>query len=248
MSEEFYRRDLTGARFEEVDLSGARLRNVLLKDTVIRGAWIEDVEIDAEVRHLVVNGVDVGPLIEAELDRRDPDRRLLRAQTADECRRGWAMVMRRWDATMARARELPEEVLHERVDDEWSFVETLRHLVFATECWALRVIQGDPAPYSPVGLPFTGWEVPAALPVDPGARLELDVVLASRARRLEAVRRIVDGLTDAELERTTEPVAGPGYPESGTFAVRAAVATILREEYLHREFADRDLAVLAGRL
>ena len=30
---------------------------------------------------------------------------------------------------------LPPDLLHERVDDEWSFIETLRHLVFATDAW-----------------------------------------------------------------------------------------------------------------
>src|SRR5215211_4441379 len=47
-------------------------------------------------------------------------------------------VVSRWDAVVRRALALPEDLLHERVDGEWSFIETLRHLVFATDAWVLR--------------------------------------------------------------------------------------------------------------
>lgn len=228
------------------ELSDTWLRNVYARDVVVRGGWFENVDIDAEIKNVVINGVDIGPLIDAELNRRDPERALLDPSDADGYRAGWAMVSRRWDETIARARELPEPLLHERVDDEWSFVETLRHLVFATECWALRVVEGDPAPYSPVGLPFTEWEVPPGLPVDPDATFSLDEVLAVRADRRAAVGRIIGSLSDADLTRMTEPVHGPGWPESGSFPVGEALRTILKEEYLHRTFAERDLAVLTG--
>jgi hypothetical protein len=228
------------------EISG-RYRDVYAQDVVLRGGWLQNIDIDAAIENVVINGVDVVPLIEAELNRRDPERHLIDPPDADGFRAGWAMVSRRWDDSVARARTLPEELLHERVDEEWSYVETLRHLVFATECWALRVVEGDRAPYSRVGLPFTEWEVPAELRLDVDLRLGLDEVLAVRADRQAAVSRIVDGLTDADLTRTTEPVTGPGWPESGTFEVRGALQTILNEEYLHRQFAERDLAVLTGR-
>jgi DinB superfamily len=35
-------------------------------------------------------------------------------------------------------------LLHESVGGEWSFIETLRHLVFATDSWIRRAILGDP--------------------------------------------------------------------------------------------------------
>jgi hypothetical protein len=39
---------------------------------------------------------------------------------------------------------MPEDKLHESVDDEWSFVQTLRHLVFAEEAfWHNRYAQRD---------------------------------------------------------------------------------------------------------
>ena len=247
MTEEFYRTDLTGARFEEVDLSDSWWRNIYLRNVVMRGMWLENVDIDGGVRNVTVNGVDVGPLIEAELDRRDPDRVLVRAETADDFRVAWEMTERRWAATIGRARALPEELLHEQVRDEWSFIETLRHLVMATDSWVLRVYLGDPWPYHPLGLPFTEMEDIPGFPNDPDARPSLEEILAVRESRFAIVREVLAGLTDERLAGTTEPVEGPGYPPTARYEVRRALGAILNEEWLHREFAERDLAVLEER-
>ena len=248
MPEEIYRKDLTGARLEEVDLSGSWWRNVYLRDVVMRGIWFQHVDIDGAIDGLTINGVDVGPLIEAELDRRDPDRVLVRAETVNDFRAGWAMTERRWAATMAHARSLPDGLLHERVRDEWSFVETLRHLVFATDAWVLRVLLGDPAPYHPLGLPFTEMEeeVPG-LVTDPGVRPSLDEIAEVRESRFAVVRQVLADLTPERLDSTTTPVTEPGYPPSEPYAVRRALGAILTEEWLHREYAERDLAVLEQR-
>ena len=55
----------------------------------------------------------------------------------------WDTVERLWADTLARAERLPERLLHERVDDEWSFTETLRHLVFVADSWTGRMVLGD---------------------------------------------------------------------------------------------------------
>jgi DinB family protein len=138
-------------------------------------------------------------------------------------------------------------VLHERVDGEWSFIETLRHLVFATDAWVLRVVLGDPAPYHPLGLVHS--EMPAdtrLVPWNPEARPSLDEILAVRADRMARVARALDELTDEQLDAMTEPVLEPGYPASESFAVRRCFSTVVNEEWLHREYAERDLARLAG--
>ncbi len=245
---DYLRADWTRSRFEEVDFSQSRFHNVYFKDTVIRGAWLQRVEIDGYVDEVTINGVDVGPLIEAELDRRDPDRRLVRPTDADGFRRAWDVVLRRWDAAVQRARALPEDVLHERVDGEWSFIETLRHLVFASDAWVLRAVLGDPAPYHSLGLAHS--EMPADTPAVPhnrDARPSLDEVLAARAERTAIVARMLEELTDQRLEEMTEPVLEPGYPESKSFPVRRCLGAVVQEEWLHREYAERDLAVLEGR-
>ena len=71
---DFTRENLAGSRFEEVDLTGARFRNVYLTGAVIRGAVLVNVEIDGLIEDVTINGVDVVPLVEAELDRRYPGR------------------------------------------------------------------------------------------------------------------------------------------------------------------------------
>jgi DinB superfamily len=245
---DYLREDWSHSRFEEVDFSQSRFHNVYFQDTVIRGAWLQRVEIDGYIDDVTINGVAVGPLIEAELDRRDPDRRLMRPSDADGFRRAWNVVVRRWDAAVDRARALPEDLLHERVDGEWSFIETLRHLVFATDAWVLRAVLGDPAPYHPLGLAHS--EMPSdtpAVPRDADARPSLQEILAVRTLRMATVTRVLDELTDDQLETMTQPVLEPGYPESESFPVRRCLGAVVNEEWLHREYAERDLAVLEGR-
>ena len=245
---DFLREDWSHSRFEEVDFSQSRFHNVYFVDTVIRGAWLQHVEIDGYIDDVTVNGVDVGPLIEAELDRRDPDRRLVRPTDADGFRVAWDVVVRRWDAAIHRARALPEDLLHERVDGEWSFIETLRHLVFATDAWVLRALLGHPTPYHPLGLRHS--EMPAdtpAVPHDPDARPSLDEILAVRTDRMAAVADVLDELTNERLEQMTQPVLEPGYPESESYPMRRCLGAVVNEEWLHREFAERDLAVLERR-
>ncbi len=241
-------KDWSHSRFEEVDFSRSRFHNVYFTDTVIRGAWLQRVEIDGYIDDVSVNGVDVGPLIEAELDRRDPDRTLMRPTDADGFRRAWVVVVRRWDAAVQRARALPEELLHERVDGEWSFIETLRHLVFATDAWVLRAVLGDPAPYHPLGLAHSEMAADIrGVPRNPDARPFLDEVLAVRTDRMATVAEVLGRLTDERLGQMTQPVLEPGYPESESFPVRRCLSAVVNEEWLHREYAERDLAHLEGR-
>jgi uncharacterized protein YjbI with pentapeptide repeats len=151
----FEHEDLRGARFRLVDLRGARFEQIPLHDAVMRGVELVDVDIDGEVVNLTINGVDVAPLIEAELDRRDPDRARMRPTDPAGFREAWGIVERRWADTVTRARRLDPELLHESVDGEWSFIQTLRHLVFATDAWIRRALLGDPRPWDPLDLPFT---------------------------------------------------------------------------------------------
>ena len=245
---DFTREDLAGSRFEQVDLAGARFRNVDLTGAVIRGALLVNVEIDGLIQDVTINGVDVVPLVEAELDRRYPDRAKMRPADADGFRQAWDILEPLWQQTVARARAMPPDLLHERVDDEWSFIETLRHLVFATDAWVSRAILGQPSPWDPLGLPHDEMPDETDVPWDKGARPSLDQVLALRADRMATVRQVLAGLTDAKLAGWTEPVTAPGYPASESFAVRRCLQAILTEEWEHRLFAERDLAVLESRL
>ena len=171
-----------------------------------------------------------------------------RPSDAHGVRAAWADVERRWEGTVSRARSLPPDSLHERVDGEWSFVETLRHLVFVTDAWVSRGLLGERAPYHPWGLPTTGLRGGGVLPNDVGARPALDDVLRIRAGRQATVRRVLDGLTDEVLAETAERVRGPGHPRAGVYPVRRCLLNVVGEEWEHRKYAERDLAVLESRV
>ena len=55
---------LTGARMRAVDLSGADIRGAALIGTRLNGLELADVEITGELRNVVINGVDIAPLVE----------------------------------------------------------------------------------------------------------------------------------------------------------------------------------------
>jgi uncharacterized protein YjbI with pentapeptide repeats len=239
---------LTDARFHDVDLTNARFHLVDLTGAVIRGAALVNVDISGEIENLRVNGVDVVPLVEAELNRRYPDRVKMRPTDADGFREAWVALERLWQQTVERARGMDPDLLHERVDEEWSFIETLRHLVFATDAWVRRAMLGDPSPWDPLDLPHDEMADESSVPRDRDARPSLDQVLALRADRMNAVRQVIADLTDEQLAGTTTPVTEPGYPEPESFAVRRCLSAIVNEEWHHRLYAERDLDVLTGRV
>lgn len=245
--ERFEHERLVDARFRLVDLSDARFDQVDLRGVVMRGVRLVDVDIDGEVSNLVINGVEVGPLIEAELDRRHPDRAKMRPSAPEGLREAWAIIERSWAETVARARRIDPHLLHASVDDEWSFIQTLRHLVFATDSWIRRAILGEPRPWDPLALPHDEMEDTPGVPRDRDARPTLDEVLALREDRMATMRRVLADLTEEQLDSRTVPVTEPGWPGPESFAVRECLLCILDEEWHHRLYAERDLDVLESR-
>jgi uncharacterized damage-inducible protein DinB len=245
---EFDRADMSGSRFTMVRLNGTTFRDCDMRQMTLRGVELVDTDIDGEIDHLVINGVDVAPLIEAELDRRHPERRRFRPTTADGFREAWDLNERLWAATVDRARKLDPEQLHESVGEEWSFIQTLRHLAFASESWVGRGVLGDPSPWHPLSLPWDQMPPYEGVPWDRDARPSLDEALALRHQAMTLVRGVLNDLTDEELSTETAPLVGPGWPPEGsTFPVRQCLRIVLNEEWWHRQFAERDLAVLEER-
>jgi hypothetical protein len=142
-------------------------------------------------------------------------------------------------------RRVATAMLHAQVNGEWSFIQTLRHLLFVTDVWASRALLGIAAPYHPLDLPPAGMKNPP-IPGDLGARPSLREVLRIRDERLAIVRTVMAGLTDDALERATVRVRGPGYPRAGTYQVRRCTRVLLDEERQHRRYAERDLSILEG--
>src|SRR5579859_370315 len=149
---------LHGAEFVDADLRGARFRGADLSGVVMRAVDVRGADIDAPwlfrgESFLRINGVDVIPLVEAELNRRFPGRAGRHATDPDGLRAAWAALERTWAATLTRAAAMPAGTVDVSVDGEWSFAQTLRHLVMATDTWLGRAILGTGQPYHPIGQP-----------------------------------------------------------------------------------------------
>jgi hypothetical protein len=182
--------------------------------------------------------VDVEPLIEAELDRRHPERTQLRTRTVDGLRTAFDVLDAMWAPTIERARRLPEAKLHERVGGEYSFIETLRHLLFATDAWLIRMVLGVPNAYHE-------WAVPPDLPPDapPDTGPELDPVLEVRAERMGRLRDYLSRGPDTDRAAAGWP-PHPGGQTQETWRVIECFDVVLREEWWHHQYATRDLAAL----
>ncbi len=212
-------------------------------------SWLVGVDVSGFVRQFVINGVDVSDFVEAELDRRHPERVQLReVASAADFRAMWDTVERLWSQASERAARLPEAALYERIDDEWSFVETLRHLVFITDSWASRTVLDDARPYHPLGVTQTAYSPIDAtrLGIVAGATPAYAEVMQVRRDRMASMRAIVDGLNDADLDRMCSRSPAPGYPE-GDRSVGECLGVVMDEECEHYRFASRDLAVLEAR-
>jgi hypothetical protein len=232
--------------FRNRSLRGSRFTGCDFGDVVIRGSDVAGMEIESPWllegdSRLLVNGVDVVPLVDAELNRRFPGRALRDARDPDGLATAWAALEQTWQATLDRARALPAGTLDASVADEWSFTQTLRHLVMATDTWLGKAILERDRPYHPAGLPNDD-DSPAYdasdFSAEPPAFRE---VLEARADRQAMVRHYIATLTPEELAAPRRNPHAPDFPET----VLSCVRTILEEEWEHHRYAVRDLDILA---
>jgi hypothetical protein len=238
-----------GARFTSADFAGATFRDCNMTGLKVVDCWLVDAHIGGYLRNVFVNDVEVTEYVESELGRRHPERVQLRQmKTADDYRAMWGTVEALWSAAVERARALPETARQERVDDEWSFVETLRHLIFATDAWVSSAVLDEPRPFAAIGRTHTGYptEDAAAIGIDADAQPSFEEVLVVRAERMAVVRGIVDDVTDDGLEQICTRPPAPGYPEEPR-TVGQCVRVVMQEECEHHRYATRDLAVLEAR-
>jgi hypothetical protein len=230
--------DLTGAEFWGADLSGATFRDVNLTDTTISHAWLVNVDIDALVDRLVINGVDVTDYVN-EHDPWYPLRAMIRPETPDDMRTAWAALEAEWDATIARAQALPETAQHESVNDEFSFVQTVRHLVFAMDKWFTAPVLGEG--FDPIGLPNSG-SVDFPWPgLDYALTPTAAEALAVRADRATRFRDFLASVSADDLSRPIEVL------ENGPNSLHECIFTVFEEEFWHDRYAVRDLEVLEAK-
>ena len=226
---------MSGAEFRDVDLSAARFQNVNLTGAQFREAMLVNARLSGLIDGLRVNDVEVAPLIHAELNRRYPEREKLRPRDAAGVREAWIVIEDMWAPTMARAASLPEPVLHERVGGEWSFLETLRHLVFVVDVWISGNGLGQTGQFHRLGVAPTFVPDPAAMGIDIDSDPSLDEVVAVRSERMDVVRQLVAGVTDDDLDR-----------QRGDHTLLRCLLTLFDEEWHHHWYATRDLDALVG--
>jgi DinB superfamily/Pentapeptide repeats (8 copies) len=235
---EFVGADLRGARFVGADLSGVVMRAVDVQGADIEAPWLFEGET-----FLRVNGVDVIPLVDAELNRRFPGRAARRAGDPDGLRAAWAALERIWAATLDRVAAMPAGTVDVSVGGEWSFAQTLRHLVMATDTWLGGSILEIEQPYHPIGQPNAGAEhdgldmsIFAAVPPSYAEVLEV------RAGRVALVRDFLATVTSDELAATRK---NPWASEQET--ILSCLHVILEEEWEHHRYAVRDLDAIEAK-
>jgi len=234
--------EFEGATFFRTSLKGATMRFSDVRGVKMRGSDVGGLDIDSHdlaFGSLFVNGVDVVPFVEAELNQQFPGRELQRAQTPEGLREAWVAVQAAWQTTVD---DTPRDLVDAHVDDEWSLAQTLRHLVLATDAWLRGAILGVQQPFHKIGQPFTG-----AVDVDLDLSLfradppGYDEVLAVRADRQQ---QVTDFLATATEELLAEARKDPWGSEDWRPSVGDCIRVILEEEWAHLRYIRRDLALL----
>ncbi len=231
-------------RFVDQDLTGAEFRECMMDDTRFIGVVMQRAVIDGLVSDLVVNGVEVGAYVEAELDRRHPVRALIRSDDPDDLREAHRQLMSDWESTIHRLRATPG-LEHESANDEWSAVQTMRHLVFVHDSWFRRCVLGSTALFTPMGLgPDSVGEDQG---IDASADPTLDQVLAVRAEQEAELEAWLAQVTPAVLASTAPiPEDDRWPPYARGRSVRQCLGTVLNETFEHHGFCVRDLAILVS--
>lgn len=231
-------KEFEGATFVKASFKGATLRFSDVSGMTMRSVDLDGLDIDSHdlsFGSLFVNGVDVVPLVDAELNRQFPGRELREAQTPDGLREGWVAVAAAWHTTVE---DTPPDLVDAHVEDEWSLAQTLRHLILATDAWLRGGILRMPQPFHEIGQIFTGaaemgFDM-SIFSVNPPAYEE---ILAVRAERQQLVTDFLATATPELLaEEREDPWGGDWRPSVGD-----CIRVILEEEWAHLRYIRRDL-------
>jgi hypothetical protein len=241
MTEYIRTNEFEGAKIVKSSFKGATVRSSDFSGVTMRSVDVDGLDIDSHdlfFGKLFVNGVDVVPLVDAELNRQFPGRDLQKAQTPQGLREGWVAVQAAWQTTVEGTRP---DVIDARVEDEWSLAQTLRHLILATDAWLRGAILKVQQPFHEVGLIFSGAE---EIGFDMSIfRIDLpgfEEVLAVRAERQQMVTDFLSTVTPETLaEERLNPWGGDWRPSVGD-----CIRVILEEEWAHLRYIRRDHALI----
>ena len=237
-------KEFEGATFIQASFKGATVRFSDVSGLKMRSVDCDGLDIDSHdlfFGKLFVNGVDVVPLVEAELNRQFPGRELQKATTPEGLRDGWVAVQASWRETVEST---PPELVDGRVEDEWSLAQTLRHLIMATDTWLRGTVMRIEQPFHEIGLPFTG-AAEMGFDMSPFRKEppSYDEILGVRAERQQMVTDSLADVTPEQLEeQRQDPWGGPDSDWKPT--VGDCVRVILEEEWAHLRYIRRDLAIL----
>ena len=234
--------EFENASFHQASFKGATMRFSDFTGVTIRGSDVGGLDIDSHdlfFGSLFVNGVDVVPFVDAELNRRFPGRELQKAETPEGLREGWTAVRKAWQQQIEST---PSDLVDTHVPDEWSLAETLRHLVLATDAWLRKAILVVDQPFHEIGLIFGG---AAEMGYDVSmfrAPTGFDEILEVRA---DHQQQVTDFLAKATPELLAEKRSNP-WGGSSEYTVGDCIRVILEEEWAHLRYIQRDLAILSG--
>jgi hypothetical protein len=234
-------KEFEGATFLNVSFKGATLRFSDVRGMTMRSVDLDGLDIDSHdlfLGSLFVNGVDVVPLVDAELNRQFPGRELQKAQTPEGLREGWVAVQSAWQTTVAAT---APELVDAHVEDEWSLAQTLRHLILATDAWLRGGVLQIQQPFHEIGQIFTSAaEMGFDMSIFRDDQPAYEEILAVRAERQQMV---TDFLATATSELLAEERADPwGGGGDWRPSVGDCIRVILEEEWAHLRYIRRDLA------
>jgi uncharacterized damage-inducible protein DinB len=228
----FERRNIAGSVFRDVSLRGSVFEDVNLAEATIHNATLENARIEGSyIKGLTIDGICVDELIEAELDRRDPERLRLRIRDIHDPPSVLG-VMARLEQLRSRFRELlrsaaPKRLATHPSANKWSALENVRHLLFAEDLYLNRLILQNRQPLDKLGL------LPAHLVRWPG----FEQVGSTPSEDLETILAAWDGVhagTQAFLsDLTPERLRGEARDLGGEPTTVGEVLQRLAQHDLH---------------
>lgn len=137
---------------------------------------------------------------------------------------------------------MPAGVADVSVGGEWSFAQTLRHLVFATDVWLGRAILETGQPFHPLGLPDASVDGLDRSVFTAGTPSYAEV-LEARADRVAMVRDFLVTVTPSALAAARQDPWDEPDPQT----TLSCLHVILDEEWEHYRYAVRDLDAIEAR-
>jgi hypothetical protein len=133
---------------------------------------------------------------------------------------------------------MPAGTVDVSVGGEWSFAQTLRHLVLATDMWLGRAILQLEQPFHPIGQTDASFETDGHdMSIFTTVTPSYAEVLEVRAGRVAMVRDFLATVTSEVLAARRKNPHAPEHQET----VLSCLHVILEEEWEHHRYAVRDL-------